>query len=158
MTRAAGIAIAVLIAISSFAPSTALLQVTRFSGLQPVAHLDRSIQDAAASQHLYDALVTLPVAKNRWCAYGSGTGYRLTFSDTRRLILVATVESDGCLEAVLPGNDRRATNESFWAIFADTLGLDARNNDLLFTQPLRTTTGTGLRAPALRDRFAPRRL
>ena len=136
MTRAIGVGLALLIAISSLAPSTLVLRVTRFSGLQPVAAFDRSIQDVAAAQLLYDALVTLPVAKHRWCAYGSGTGYRLTFSDTHRLILVATVGSDGCLEAILPGNDRRATNESFWAIFADTVGLNAGNSDLLFPQPL----------------------
>src|SRR5688572_26305565 len=113
MTRATGIAIAVLIAISCSAPSTSVLRVTRFSGLQPVAPFERSVQDAAAAQQLYDALVKLPIATARWCPYGSGAGYRLTFSDTRRLILVATVASDACREAVLPGNDRRATNESF---------------------------------------------
>src|SRR5687768_9079026 len=135
MTRATGVALAVLIAISCSAPSTAVLRVTRFSGLQPVAPFDRSVQDAAAAHQLYDALVNLPVATDRWCPYGSGAGYRLTFSDTSRAVLLANVASDGCREAVLPGNDRRATNESFWAIFADTLGLDARNTDQLFPQP-----------------------
>ena len=158
MTRAVSVALAVLVLMSCSAPSTAVLRVTRFSGLQAVPAFDRSLQDAGAAQQLYDALVTLPVANDRWCAYGTGAGYRMAFSDTRRSILVARVESDGCREAVLPGNDRRATNESFWAIFADTLGLDARNTDQLFPQPLRATTGTGSRAPALRDRFAPRRL
>jgi hypothetical protein len=158
MTRAAGVVLALIVAISCSAPSIAVLRVTRFSGLQAVPAFDRSLQDAAAAQQLYDALVTLPVAIDRWCPYGTGAGYRLAFSDTRRLILVAKVGSDGCREAVLPGNDRRATNESFWAIFANTLALDPRNSDQLFPQPLRATSGTGSRAPALRDRFAPRRL
>src|SRR5687767_2570330 len=103
MTRAAGVALAVLVATSSFAPSRAVLQVTRFSGLQPVPAFDRSLQDARAAQQLYDAVVTLPVATNRWCPYGTGAGYRMVFSDTRRSILVAKVESDGCREAILPG-------------------------------------------------------
>jgi hypothetical protein len=157
MTRAIAVGLALLVAVSSLAPSTSVLQVARFAGLQAVPAFDRSAQDAAKAEHLYRALVALPVAEDRWCPYGSGAGYRLAFSDTLRLILVAKVGSDGCREAVLPGNDRRATNEFFWAIFADTLGLD-RYADLLFPQPFRTTTGTGSHAPALRDRFAPRRL
>jgi hypothetical protein len=158
MTRAIGVALAVLTAISCSAPSTAVLRVIRVSGLQPVAPFERAVQDAAATQQLYAALVNLPIATDRWCPYSVGTRYQLTFSDTSRSILVANVGSDGCREAVLPGNDRRATNESFWAIFADSLGLDAPNTDQLFPQPLRVTTGTGSRAPVLRDRFAPRRL
>lgn len=158
MTRVLGLVLVLLIAVSSSAPLTSVLRVIRFSGLYPVEAFDRSVQDAAAAQRLYDALISLPFAPNRWCPYSVGTGYRLMFGDTSRSILVAEVGSDGCREAVLPGNDRRATNESFWTIFADTLGLDARNTDQLFPRPLRATTGTGSRAPALRDRFAPRRL
>jgi hypothetical protein len=156
--RTFGVALAVLIVVSGSAPTIPVLQVTRFSGLQPVAAFDRSVGDAASVQWLYNALVSLPFARHRWCPYGVGTRYQLTFSDTGRSILVANVESDGCREASVPGYGRRATNDSFWAIFAETLGLEARNTDQLFPLPLPTTTRTGSRAPALRDRFAPRRL
>ncbi|HEV8655625.1 MAG TPA: hypothetical protein VGR85_08960 [Candidatus Limnocylindria bacterium] len=156
--RAFGVALALLIGSSCSAPTIPVLRVVRYSEMHPVAAFDRSVNDAAAAQRLHDALISLPVAQLRWCAIGYGIGYRLTFSDTSRTTLVATVESDGCREAILPGNDRRATNDAFWSIFADTLGLDARNTDQLFPQPLSLKGGTGQHAPVLRDRFAPRRL
>ena len=158
MTRAVGVLLALLIAGSCSLPSTAVLRVVRFSEMYPVTPFDRSVTDAAAAQRLHDALVSLPIAQLRWCAVGYGVGYRLTFSDTSRPTLAAVLESDGCREAVLPGGDRRATSEAFWALFARTVGLDARNTDELFPRPLRFSLGTGSRAPALRDRFAPRRL
>jgi hypothetical protein len=136
MKRALGVALALLIAASCSAPSTPALRVVRLSGLYPVAAFDRSVDDAASVQRLYSALVSLPFATDRWCPYSVGTRYQLTFSDTSRSILVANVESDGCREAIIPGSGRRATNDSFWAVFADTLGLDARNTDELFPQPL----------------------
>jgi hypothetical protein len=158
MRRASGVVFAVLIAASCSAPSTAVLRVIRFSPLYPVTAFDRSVTDAAAAQRLYDAVVSLPHAQLRWCAMGYGIGYRLTFSDTSRPTLAAVVESDGCREAVLPGDDRRATDDAFWAVFADTLGLEVGNSDQLFPRPLDLSRGTGSRALALRDRFAPRRL
>jgi hypothetical protein len=158
MRRAFGVVFALLIAASCEAPSTAVLKVIRFSEMYPVKAFARSVTDGATAQRLFDALESLPVAQRRWCAMGYGVGYRLTFSDTSRTTLAAVVESDGCREAVLPGGDRRATNDAFWELFADTVGLDARNTDELFPRPLRFSLGTGSRAPALRDRFAPRRL
>jgi hypothetical protein len=89
--------------------------------------------------------------------YGIGTGYRMTFSDTSRLLLVANVESDGCRDAILPGIGRRATNESFWEAFASTLGFDVGDSYKLFPHRLASPAAEG-RAPTLRDRFAPRRL
>ena len=158
MTRAVGLALAVLIAASCSTPSAAVLRVSRFSEMHPVTPFDRSINDAAAAQRLHDALVSLPAAQLRWCPVSFGIGYRLTFSDTGRPTLVAVVESDGCRDAVLPGDDRRATSDAFWELFANTVGLDARNTDELFPRPLSFSRGTGSRAPVLRDRFAPRRL
>ena len=156
--RALGIALAVLIGSVSSVPSTAPLRVVRFSGTYPVPAFDRSVGDGAAAQRLHDALVSLPVAQNRWCAYGTGAGYRLVFSDTIRRTLSATIEIGGCYLAVLNDTDRRTTNGAFWSAFATTLGLDPRNYDQLFPQPLPVRPpGTGSRAPALRDRFAPRR-
>ena len=158
MRRAVGIALALLLAASCSSPATPVLRVVRFSQMHPVTAFDRSVNDAAAAQRLHDALVSLPVAQLRWCAIGYGIGYRLTFSDTGKTTLAAVVESDGCREAVLPGDDRRATSDAFWELFANTVGLDARNTDELFPRPLSFSRGTGSRAPALRDRFAPRRL
>lgn len=120
---------------------------------------DRSVTEAGAAQHLYDALLSLAPAQRRWCAYGTGAGYRLTFTDSMRTTLAATVEIGGCGQAVLHGTDRRTASDSFWAVFARTLGLDPRNEEQLFPQALpMTLPRTELRAPALRDRFAPRRL
>src|SRR5439155_20094283 len=139
-------------------PSTAPLRVVRFSGMYPVPAFDRSVGDGAAAQRLHDALVSLPVAKNRWCADGTGAGYEMVFSDTVRRTLVATLEIGGCFEAILHGTDRRATNDAFWTVFAKTLGLDPLNYDEIFPQALLVKgPGTGSRAPVLRDRFAPRR-
>ena len=156
--RLLGVVIAVLIAVSCSAPSAAPLRVVRYSGMVPVAALDRSVNDVVATQRLYDALISLPVAHDRWCAYATGAGYELVFSDTVRRTLVATVEIGGCFEVLLHGTDRRTTNDAFWTVFAKTLGLDPGNTDLLFPQPLSFSRGTGSHAPALRDRFAPRRL
>ena len=156
--RALGIALAVLIGSVSSVPSTAPLRVVRFSGTHPVPAFDRSVGDGAAAQRLHDALVSLPVAQDRWCAYGTGAGYQLVFSDTIRRTLTATVEIGGCYLAVLNDTDRRTTNGAFWSAFATALGMDARNYDQLFPQPLLVRPpGTGSRAPVLRDRFAPRR-
>src|SRR3982074_1722071 len=119
MTRAVGVLLASLIPVSCSLPSTAVLGVVRFSEMYPVTPFDRSVTDAAAAQRLHDALVSLPIAQLRWCAIGYGVGDRLAFTDTNPTPLAAIVESDGCREAVLPGGDRRATNEAFWALFAD---------------------------------------
>lgn len=156
--RAIGVALALLIGTSCSVPATAVLRAVRYSEMHLVAAFDRSVNDAASAQRLHDALISLPVAQPRWCAIGYGIGYRLTFSDMSRTILAASVESDGCREAILPRNDRRATNDAFWETFAEVLGLDARNTDQLFPKPVSFNPGTGSRAPALRDRFAPRRL
>jgi hypothetical protein len=126
--------------------------------MQPVPAFERSVTDAATAQRLYRALVTLPVASpGRWCPYGIGTGFRLTFTDTTRVLLAANVESDGCRDAVLAGLDRRATSESFWDTFATALGFDSGNKHTLFPQPLVPRLAAGSPAPALRDRFRPRR-
>src|SRR6266568_3310842 len=157
--RAQGVALAVLVAAACSVASTAPLRVVRFSGLSPVPAFDRSIGDGAAAQRLHDALVSLPVAQYRWCAYGTGAGYQLVFSDTIRRTLAATIEIEGCFLAVLNDSDRRTTNGTFWSAFGTTLGLDPRNYDQLSPQPLPVRPpGTGSRAPALRDRFEPRRL
>ena len=156
--RALGAALAVLVAAACSVASTAPLRVVRFSGLSPVPALDRSVADGAAAQRLHDQPVSLPVAQNRWCAYGTGAGYEIVFSDTVRRTLVATVEIGGCFEAILHGTDRRrATDDAFWTVFAQTLGLEPGNYDQLFPQPLSFSRRTGSHAPALRDRFAPRR-
>lgn len=156
--RALGIVFAVLISASCSAPTTAPLRVVRFSGTHTVAAFERSVTDAVAAQRLYDALSSMPPAQSRWCAYGTGAGYRLTFTDTIRRTLVATVEIAGCYDAVMNGRDRRSTNDAFWKVFANTLGLDAWDSSQLFPPPLSVSAlGTGSRAPALRDRFAPRR-
>jgi hypothetical protein len=156
--RALGLVFAVLIAAACSVPSTAPLRVVRFSGIQPVSAFARSVADGAAAQRLYDAVVSLPPAQNRWCAYGTGAGYRLTFTDTIRRTLDVTVEIAGCYEAVLHGIDRRSTSDAFWRVFANTLGLELWASSQLFQPPLSVSgLGTGSRAPALRDRFAPRR-
>jgi len=156
--RALGIVFAVLIGASCSAPTTAPLRVVRFSGTHPVAEFERSVTDAAAAQRIYDALSSLPLAQSRWCAYGTGAGYQLTFTDTTRRTLEATVEIAGCYEAVMHGSDRRSTNDAFWSVFANTLGLEPWDSSQLFPPPLGVSgLGTGSRAPALRDRFAPRR-
>src|SRR3990170_2142728 len=136
MRRVFDLALAMLIAVSCSTPSTPALRVVRLSGLYPVAVFDRSVDDAARVERMYNALVSLPFARHRWCPYSVGTRYQLTFSDSGRSILVANVQSDGCREATIPGSRRRATNDSFWALFAETLGLDARNTDELFPYPI----------------------
>jgi len=37
--------------------------------------------------------------------------------------LLAVVEDDACRELILSDSDRRATDDAFWDLLADTLGL-----------------------------------
>jgi hypothetical protein len=118
------VALAVLLVASCVAPSIGAMRFTRFSTMSENHYpaFDRSVDDAAAARQVYDAVRALPPAPNdRFCPFGAGLRYRLTFNEAARVILSVVVEGDGCAEVIFSDADRRATDEGFWDLLADTL-------------------------------------
>jgi hypothetical protein len=123
--RLALVALAALVVVACAPASVPPLRVTRYSTI-PENHypaFDRSVDDAAAARRVYDAVRALPPAPNRWCPAGFGLRYRLTFNEAARVTLLVVVEGDACAEAIFSDSDRRATDDAFWDLLADTLGV-----------------------------------
>jgi len=124
--RLALVALALLLVVVCAPPSVPALRVTRFSTM-PENHFpafDRSIGDAAAARRVFDALRALPPApSDRFCPAGFGLRYRSTFNEAGRVTLLVVIEGDGCREVVFSDADRRATDDAFWDLLADTLGV-----------------------------------
>jgi len=100
--------------------------MTRFSAVAENHYpaFDRSVADVAAARRVYDALNALPPApKDRSCPAGFGLRYRLSFNEAARVNLSVVVEGDACAEVIIAANDRRATDDRFWDVLADTLGV-----------------------------------
>jgi hypothetical protein len=107
-------------------PSVPALRVTRYSELAENHYpaFDRSVTDAAAARRVADALRALPPApKDRFCPAGFGLRYRLTFNEAGRVTLLVVLEGDACAEAIFSEGDRRATDDAFWELLADVLGV-----------------------------------
>ncbi|MDP9252903.1 MAG: hypothetical protein M3O80_07840 [Chloroflexota bacterium] len=85
---------------------------------------DRSIDDTAAARRVYDAVrALLPAPKDRFCPAGFGRRYRLSFNELARVNLSVVIEGDACAEVIFTDVDRRATDDAFWDLLADTLGV-----------------------------------
>ena len=116
----------VVVLVVSCGGSTPAMRMTRFSAMA-VNHypaFDRSVADAAAARRVYDAVNALPPApKDRFCPAGFGLRYRLSFNDAARVNLSVVVEGDACAEVIVKDGDRRATDDRFWDLLADTLGV-----------------------------------
>jgi hypothetical protein len=134
--RPALLALAVVLVASCTPTSIAAMRFTRFSTM-PENHypaLDRSVEDAAAAGPVYDAVRALPPApKDRFCPFGAGLRYRLTFNEATRVVLSVVVEGDGCAEVIFSESDRRATDEAFWDLLAGTLGV--KKADIYYLLP-----------------------
>ena len=120
------VAVAVLVVASCAAPSIAAMRFTRFSTMSENHYpaFDRSVEDPAAARRVYDAVRVLPPApRDRFCPFGAGLRYRLTFNEAARVVLSVVVEGDGCAEVIFSDADRRATDDVFWDLLADTLGV-----------------------------------
>lgn len=124
--RLALLALAAVLVLACAPPSVPALRVTRFSAM-PEYHypaFDRSVSDAAAARRVSDALPALPPApQDRLCPAGFGLRYRLTFNEAGRVTLLVVVEGDACREVIFSDSDHRATDDPFWDLLADTLGL-----------------------------------
>jgi hypothetical protein len=123
--RWAGVALAILL-VASCGGSVPAMRFARFSTM-PQNHypaLDRSVADVAVARRVYEAVNALPPApRDRFCAAGFGLRYRLTFNEAARVTLSVVVEGDGCAEVVFSQNDRRATDDAFWDLLADSVGV-----------------------------------
>ena len=120
------VALALVVVASCAAPSIAAMRFTRFSTMSANHYpaFDRSVDDAAAARRVYDVVRALPPApKDRFCPFGAGLHYRLTFNEAARVVLSVVIEGDGCAEAIFSETDRRATDDVFWDLLADTLGV-----------------------------------
>ena len=102
------------------------MRLTRFSSV-PENHygaFDRSITDTVVARRVSDAVNALPPApKGRFCPADSGLRYRLSFNEAARVSLSVVVEGNGCAEVVVTQSDRRATDDAFWDLLADALGV-----------------------------------
>ena len=102
------------------------MRLTRFSSV-PESHysaFDRSITDAVVARRVSDALNALrPAPKGRSCPADFGLRYRLSFNEAARVSLSVVIEGDGCAEVVFTQSDRRATDDAFWDLLADALGV-----------------------------------
>jgi len=130
------VALATLLVVACASPSVPALRVTRYSEL-PENHypaFDRSVSDAAAARRVADALRALPPApKDRFCPAGFGLRYRLTFNEAGRVTLLVVLEGDACAEAIFSDGDRRATDDAFWDLLADALGV--KKSDIYYLLP-----------------------
>jgi hypothetical protein len=138
--RLALLALTVALVASCASPSVAALRVTRYSTMSENRYpaFDRSVDDAAAARRMYDALRALPPApRDRHCPIGSGLRYRMTFNEAARVVLLVVVEGDGCAEAIFSETDRRATDDAFWELLADTVGAQKADIYRLLPDELR---------------------
>jgi len=128
--------VAALVIVACSPASVPPLRVTRYSTI-PENHypvFDRSVDDAAAARRVYDAVRALPPApKDRFCPAGFGLRYRLTFNEAARVILLVIIEGDACAEAIFSESDRRATDDAFWDLLADTLAV--KKSDIYYLLP-----------------------
>ena len=129
------VALAVLLVASCASPSIAAMRLTRLSTMSENHYpaFDRSVDDPATARRVYDAVRALPPAPNRWCPFGAGLHYRLTFNEAARVVLSVVVEGDGCAEVIFSEADRRATDDAFWDLLADTLGV--KKTDIRYLLP-----------------------
>lgn len=104
------------------------LHVIRTSAF-PQNHIppfERTATDAAKVQHLYNALLALPTPPPGplFCPVDFGVAYHVTFFNQSVIVLQATVKPDGCRSVSLSnGKSRWAYSDTFWTLFADTLGV-----------------------------------
>jgi hypothetical protein len=110
------------------------LRVTRYA-TNPANHypaFDRSVTDTVAARRMYDAVLALPPATDRFCPVAFGLRYRLTFNEAGRVILPVAVEGDGCRDLYFSDSDRRGTDERFWDLLAEVLGV---TKEIFFVVP-----------------------
>jgi hypothetical protein len=123
--RRSGIALALLL-VASCGATIPAMRIIRFSAV-PENHyvsFDRSIADTAVARRVYDAVNALPPApQGRSCPADSGLRYRLAFNEAARVSLSVVIEGDGCAEVVFTQSDRRSTDDAFWDLLADALGV-----------------------------------
>jgi len=123
--RRAALALAVLFIVSC-GGSVPAMRITRFSAM-PENHypaFDRSIADAAVARRVFDAVNGLPRATtDRSCPAAFGLRYRLSFNEAARVSLSVVIEGDGCADVAFTQGDRRATDDAFWTLLADALGV-----------------------------------
>jgi hypothetical protein len=133
--RRATVALAFLFVVSC-GGSVPAMRLTRFSTM-PENHypaFDRSLADVAAARRIFDAVNALPPApKDRFCPASFGLRYRLSFNEAARVSLSVVVEGDGCAEVVFTQSDKRMTDDAFWDLLADAVGVERA--DIHFVKP-----------------------
>lgn len=127
----AGVIILVLVAVSLIAarpapPTTVTLVRTRAAvGVPTTSFLPHSVNDAAETQQLYNAVRALPpVTPNAvvFCPLDLGARYQLTFSSASGVQLTATLDGGGC-HGVQIGNQRYTSDAAFWQLLTKTFGV-----------------------------------
>jgi hypothetical protein len=119
---------------ASATESATALQITRSSAV-PNNHypgFTTTISDPAKASQLYDAILQLPTQKATFCPLDNGLQYNLVFTRPAMPQTHILLSASGCRSAVLATNDRRATNDDFWSLVAQTVGI---TKDALFIKP-----------------------
>lgn len=101
------------------------LQITRSSKVKmntfPV--FTRTIPNQEQATQLYNAIQQLPTQKSVFCPLDNGLQYDLIFTQTGGTQIHVLLSASGCRSAILSSTDRRATNDTFWLLVAQTAGV-----------------------------------
>ncbi|HVU66642.1 MAG TPA: hypothetical protein VHD63_05920 [Ktedonobacteraceae bacterium] len=105
------------------------LQVTRSSNVRDnhFPPLTKTIQNQAIISHIYQAIQNLPPSQSRFCPLDTGLQYVATFTQQNGSQESVTLSASGCRIVTISGSDRRATNNTFWQLFAQALGISQEN-------------------------------
>lgn len=103
--------------------------------------LDRTVRDAAKAQRLYDVVQAQPKFPPGpvSCSVNWSKAYKLTFYRDGASVSFAFVQPDGCRAIMLPKRDVRLSQDQFWEVFADALGVPVSD---LSPQPVPDSGGS----------------
>jgi len=116
------------------------MRITRFSAIPENRYpaFDRSIADAAVARRVFDAVNALPRATpDRSCPAAFGLRYRLSFNEAARVSLSVVIEGDGCADVSFTQSDRRATDDAFWDLLANAVGVTKADIHLVKPDEMR---------------------
>jgi hypothetical protein len=112
---------------------------TSIDGSLGITPLNRSINDSATAQQLYQAVRSLPRVLpgtpeyQAYCPLDQGIRYQMTFHTASQVILQATFEAGGCRWVRIGKDELYKTDSSFWQLLANALNI---SSDSLFATPV----------------------
>jgi hypothetical protein len=130
-------------------PTTHFLRVTRNSSVGPnhFPAFSRNINDSASVTRLYNAIQALPLMSGIYnCPADDGLQYQLAFSFSSSSKQQMILDAAGCQQISINQSTARLTNEAFWSLFAQTLGVP---KSALFPPPYSTKAFLNAQKPVI---------